>query len=194
MVDPFGLRHLQLHLRLGDGRRQCRLYRRRPGRHRRHAMTDLSAFSLEGMRIAVTGANTGIGQGIAVAVARAGGAVVGISRSGMDETAALVEAQGGAFEPVRADLSDASVAVATLERVMADGPLDGLVNSAGIVRRGAAVDCAGEGWDAVLDTNVRWLCFLCPVYGKHRMAANLPGRIVDIASLLSLQAGIRVCS
>lgn len=142
----------------------------------------------------MTGANTGIGQGIAVAVARAGGAVVGISRSAMDETAALVEAQGGVFEPVRADLSDASVAVATLERVMADGPLDGLVNNAGIIRRAAAVDFTEEDWDAVLDTNLKSLFFLCQAYGKNRMAANLPGRIVNIASLLSLQGGIRVSS
>lgn len=142
----------------------------------------------------MTGANTGIGQGIAVAVARAGGAVVGISRSAMDETAALVETQGGVFEPVRADLSDASVAVATLERVMADGPLDGLVNNAGIIRRAAAVDFTEEDWDAVLDTNLKSLFFLCQAYGKNRMAANLPGRIVNIASLLSLQGGIRVSS
>ena len=53
-------------------------------------MTDLSAFSLEDRTIMVTGANTGIGQGIAVACARAGATVLGVARSDMSETAALV--------------------------------------------------------------------------------------------------------
>ena len=70
MVDPFGRRHRQLRLHLGDGRRQCRLHRRRSGGDGRSAMSDLSAFSLAGKRIMVTGANTGIGQGIAVAIAQ----------------------------------------------------------------------------------------------------------------------------
>ena len=157
-------------------------------------MTDFSAFSLEGKRIAVTGANTGIGQGIAVAIARAGGAVVGIGRSSMDETAALVAEQGRAFEPVRVDLSDTSAAVAMLEQVMADGPVDGLVNNAGIIRRADAVDFSEADWDAVLDTNLKSLFFLCQAYGRSRLAARLPGRIVNIASLLSFQGGIRVPS
>ena len=86
-------------------------------------MSDLSAFSLEGKRIAITGANTGIGQGIAVAVARAGGAVVGIGRSAMDETAGLIKAEGGDFVPVRADISDTKASVAMLNDLMAEGPL-----------------------------------------------------------------------
>ncbi len=69
------------------------------------AMTDLSAFSLAGKRIMVTGANTGIGQGIAVSIASAGGAVVGVGRSAMDETARMVAAVGGGFEAVPATLA-----------------------------------------------------------------------------------------
>ena len=63
-------------------------------------MTDFSAFSLAGKRVVVTGANTGIGQGISVAIAKAGGEVIGVGRSAMDETAALVKAEGAAFTPV----------------------------------------------------------------------------------------------
>ena len=66
LVDPFRRRHLELCLHLGDGRRQCRLHRCRSGAAGDAAMTDLSAFSLSGKRIVVTGANTGIGQGICV--------------------------------------------------------------------------------------------------------------------------------
>jgi 2-deoxy-D-gluconate 3-dehydrogenase len=157
-------------------------------------VTDLSAFSLEGKRIAVTGANTGIGQGLSVAVARAGGAVVGIGRSAMDETARLVEAEGGRFEPVRADLADIKAAVAMLDALMADGPLDGLVNNAGIIRRADSVDFTEEDWDDVMDVNLKSLFFLSQAYGRACISAGRPGRIVNIASLLSFQGGIRVPS
>ena len=157
-------------------------------------MTDLSAFSLEGKRIAVTGANTGIGQGIAVAVARAGGAVIGIGRSGMDETAGRVEALGAAFTPVMCDLSDAKAAGAMLDALMADGPIDGLVNNAGIIRRVDAVDFTEEDWDAVMDVNLKSLFFLCQAFAKNAFVADRPGRIVKIASLLSFQGGVRVPS
>ncbi|TIM25991.1 MAG: SDR family NAD(P)-dependent oxidoreductase, partial [Mesorhizobium sp.] len=77
-------------------------------------MSDLSAFSLAGKRILVTGANTGIGQGIALSIARAGGAVVGVGRSAMDETAEKVAAVGGRFEAERCDLADHAAAQAML--------------------------------------------------------------------------------
>ncbi|TJX02657.1 MAG: SDR family NAD(P)-dependent oxidoreductase, partial [Mesorhizobium sp.] len=92
-------------------------------------MSDFSAFSLAGKRILVTGANTGIGQGIALSIARAGGAVVGVGRSAMDETAEKITAAGGGFEAVRCDLADHAAAQAMLDRVWDQtGPLDGLVN------------------------------------------------------------------
>lgn len=155
---------------------------------------DLSSFSLEGKRIAVTGANTGIGQGIAVAVARAGGSVVGIGRSSMDETAELVGSYGIPFVPVNCDLADTKAAVAMLEKLMVDGPLDGLVNNAGIIRRADAVDFTEADWDEVMDVNLKSTFFLCQAYAKATMAADRHGRIVNVASLLSFQGGIRVPS
>lgn len=157
-------------------------------------MTDLSAFSLEGRRIAITGANTGIGQGIAVAVARAGGAVVGIGRSAMDETARLVEAEGVPFKAVRCDIGKTKAATKMLDELMAEGPLDGLVNNAGIIRRGPAVDFSEEDWDDVMDVNLKSLFFLCQSYARQLLAAGRKGRIVNIASMLSFQGGIRVAS
>ncbi|WP_454747713.1 2-dehydro-3-deoxy-D-gluconate 5-dehydrogenase KduD [Ciceribacter selenitireducens] len=157
-------------------------------------MTDLSAFELVGKRIAITGANTGIGQGIAVAVARAGGAVVGIGRSAMDETARLVKAQGAEFVSVKADISDTKAAVAMLNALMADGPLDGLVNNAGIIRRADSVDFTEEDWDDVMDVNLKSLFFLSQAFGRNCLAAKRGGRIVNLASLLSFQGGIRVPS
>ncbi len=157
-------------------------------------MTDLSAFELVGKRIAITGANTGIGQGIAVAVARAGGAVVGIGRSAMDETARLVKVQGAEFVSVKADISDTKAAVAMLNDLMADGPLDGLVNNAGIIRRADSVDFTEEDWDDVMDVNLKSLFFLSQAFGRNCLAAKRGGRIVNLASLLSFQGGIRVPS
>jgi 2-deoxy-D-gluconate 3-dehydrogenase len=152
-------------------------------------VTDLAAFSLEGKTVMVTGANTGIGQGIAVAIARAGGTVLGVGRSDMNETAALI---GDAFAPLACDLADKNAAVGMLERAWADRPIDGLVNNAGIIRRADAVDVTEDDWDAVFAVNLRALFFLSQAYGKAVLSAGRTGKIVNIASLLSFQGGIRV--
>ncbi|MEW9806008.1 2-dehydro-3-deoxy-D-gluconate 5-dehydrogenase KduD [Mesorhizobium sp. ZMM04-5] len=158
-------------------------------------MTDLSAFSLSGKRIVVTGANTGIGQGICVAVARAGGDVVGVGRSSMEDTAALVAAQGATFLPVICDLGDPHAATAMFDTVWdMSGTIDGLVNNAGIIRRADAVEFSQEDWDDVMDVNLRSLFFLCQSFARRALAAGREGRIVNIASVLSFQGGIRVAS
>jgi 2-deoxy-D-gluconate 3-dehydrogenase len=158
-------------------------------------MTDFSAFSLAGKRIVVTGANTGIGQGICVAVAKAGGAVIGVGRSSMDETEALVKAESAAFAPVTCDLGDHVAASAMLEGVWeAAGPIDGLVNNAGIIRRADAVEFSEQDWDDVMDVNLKSLFFLSQAFARKALAANREGRIVNIASVLSFQGGIRVPS
>jgi len=158
-------------------------------------MTDLSAFSLAGKRIVVTGANTGIGQGIAVAIAKAGGMVIGVGRSAMDETEAMVRAAGGAFAPVLCDLGDHAAASTMLEGVWeAAGPIDGLVNNAGIIRRADAVDFSEADWDDVIGVNLKSLFFLSQAFARKVLAESREGRIVNIASVLSFQGGIRVPS
>jgi 2-deoxy-D-gluconate 3-dehydrogenase len=152
-------------------------------------VTDLSAFSLEGKTVMVTGANTGIGQGIAAAIARAGGTVVGVGRSDMSETAALI---GDAFTSVACDLADKDAAVSMLTHAWADRPIDGLVNNAGIIRRADAVDFTEEDWDAVFAVNLRSLFFLSQAFGRAVLSAGRTGKIVNVASLLSFQGGIRV--
>ena len=158
-------------------------------------MSDFSAFSLAGKRILVTGANTGIGQGIAVSIARAGGAVVGVGRSSMDDTASKVLAVGGRFEAVIADLADTTAAGSKLERVWDEsGPLDGLVNNAGIIRRADAVDLTEADWDDVIDVNLKTVFLLCQSFARRVLAGGRQGKIVNIASVLSFQGGIRVAS
>jgi 2-deoxy-D-gluconate 3-dehydrogenase len=158
-------------------------------------MSDLSAFSLAGKRIMVTGANTGIGQGIAVAIARAGGAVIGVGRSAMDETARMVDAEGVPFTGVDCDLGDHAAASAMLRNVWAGhGPVDGLVNNAGIIRRADAVAFTEKDWDDVMDVNLKTLFFLSQAFAERILDVGRQGRIVNIASVLSFQGGIRVAS
>ena len=158
-------------------------------------MTDLSAFSLAGKTIMVTGANTGIGQGIALGIGRAGGRVIGVGRSGMDETAALLAGLGADFIEVRADLGSTAAAQAMFDAAWTrHGLIDGLVNNAGIIRRVDAVDFTEADWDQVMDINLKTMFFLCQSLGKRALAAGRTGKIVNISSMLSFQGGIRVAS
>ncbi|MBL8576384.1 MAG: 2-dehydro-3-deoxy-D-gluconate 5-dehydrogenase KduD [Mesorhizobium sp.] len=158
-------------------------------------MTDFSAFSLAGKRVVVTGANTGIGQGICVAVAKAGGAVIGVGRSAMDETEVMVRAAGATFAPVTCDLGDHAAASTMIEGVWDSiGPIDGVVNNAGIIRRADAVDFSEADWDDVIDVNLKSLFFLSQAFARKVLAASREGRIVNVASVLSFQGGIRVPS
>ncbi|WP_193334851.1 2-dehydro-3-deoxy-D-gluconate 5-dehydrogenase KduD [Devosia beringensis] len=158
-------------------------------------MTDLTAFSLEGKTVLVTGANTGIGQGIALSIGRAGGRVIGVGRSDMDETAGLMAELGAAFVAIKADLGSTAAAQAMFDAAWErHGPIDGLVNNAGIIRRADAVDFTEADWDAVMDINLKSMFFLCQAMGKKALAAERRARIVNISSMLSFQGGIRVAS
>ncbi|MVS99633.1 2-dehydro-3-deoxy-D-gluconate 5-dehydrogenase KduD [Devosia marina] len=156
---------------------------------------DLSAFSLAGKTVMVTGANTGIGQGIALSIGRAGGRVIGVGRSTMDETADLMTASGAELVAVQADLGSTSDAQAMFEAVWdKHGPIDGLVNNAGIIKRVDAVDFTEDDWDAVMDINLKTMFFLSQSLGRKAIEAEREARIVNIASMLSFQGGIRVAS
>jgi 2-deoxy-D-gluconate 3-dehydrogenase len=156
-------------------------------------VTDLSAFSLEGKTIVVTGANTGIGQGIAIAVAKAGGHVIGVARSSMEETAQRIAEVRGRLTPVDADLADKDGREALISSLAAaHGPLDGLINNAGIIRRAAALEHSEADWDEVLDINLKAVFQLSQAFARQALEASRPGKIVNIASLLSFQGGIRV--
>src|SRR5690606_21410986 len=123
--------------------------------HGRVAVTDISAFSLSGKTVMVTGANTDIGQGIALSIGRAGGKVIGVGRSGMVETAALLAGLGAEFVAVQADLGSTDAAQAMFDAAWEQrGPIDGLVNNAGIIKRVDAVDFTEDDWDQVMDINL----------------------------------------
>jgi len=149
-------------------------------------------FDLTGRTALVTGANTGLGQGIAVALARAGADIVAAGRSDASETGRLVQDTGRGFLFVQADFgSTADVQHAVDAAVGFRGRLDIVVNNAGIIRRADSVDVTEEDWDAVVDTNLKSVFFLSQAAARH-MADNGGGKIINIASLLSFQGGIRV--
>lgn len=151
-------------------------------------------FDLSGKVAVVTGANTGIGQGIAIALAEAGADLALVGRSSADETAEKVRALGRKAVLIRADLSTIEPVQEVVDRTLAElGGLDILVNNAGIIRRADAVDFTEEDWDAVVDTNLKSAFFLCQAAGRH-MIGQGSGKIINIASMLSFQGGIRVPS
>ena len=158
-----------------------------------------SLFDLSGRVAIVTGANTGIGQGIALALAQAGADIAAVGRTPADDTAAKVRALGRRCELVSADLGTIAPVGDVVEQVLKGlGGLDILVNNAGIIRRADAVDFTEEDWDAVIDTNLKSVFFLCQAAGRHmiaqREATGRRGKIINIASMLSFQGGIRVPS
>jgi len=145
----------------------------------------VTPFSLEGRTALVTGANTGIGQAIAVALAQAGAKVIASGRRDCDETVALM----GSGRSLTLDFADPMAA----RDVFADQPIDILVNNAGIIRRDDAVDFTEADWDAVMDVNAKALFFTCQAFARAALPRGR-GKIINIASLLSFQGGIRVPS
>lgn len=158
-----------------------------------------TAFDLTGRTAMVTGANTGIGQGIAVALAKAGADVALIGRSPADETQALVEGEGRKALQIKADLATTGGIPAVVQTALdAFGKIDILVNNAGIIRREDALDFSEDDWDAVMDTNLKTLFFLTQAVARHMVGwsdqGGERGKIVNIASMLTFQGGIRVPS
>lgn len=154
----------------------------------------MNPFDLSGRVAVVTGANTGIGQAIAIALAQAGADVALVGRTPAEDTAAAIRDLGRRALIVSADLSSIAPVQRIVDETVAGlGGLDILVNNAGIIRRADAVDFTEADWDAVVDTNLKSVFFLCQAAGRH-MIAKGKGRIINIASMLTFQGGIRVPS
>lgn len=152
-------------------------------------------FDLSGRTAVVTGANTGLGQAIAVALAGAGAGIVAVGRSAMNETERLCREAGAAFHAVQADLSSLEpIERIVAEGVAAGGRIDILVNNAGIIRRADAIDFTEKDWDDVMNVNLKSTFFLTQAVARQMLADGLGGKVVNIASLLSFQGGIRIPS
>jgi 2-deoxy-D-gluconate 3-dehydrogenase len=145
----------------------------------------MKRFDLTGRVAVVTGANTGIGQAIAVALAEAGADVAVVGRTRADDTVARIMERGRRAHDIEADLSTLAPIGFILAQTQALlGPADILVNNAGIIRRADAIDFNEADWDAVIDTNLKSLYFLSQAFARSMLARGR-GKIINIASLLS---------
>ena len=153
-----------------------------------------ASFDLSGRVAAVTGANTGIGRGIAEALAGAGADIAAIGRSDPSETLSAVKALGRRVIWVKADFGAKPDHASIVGEVVSKlGGLHILVNNAGTIRRNNAIDFTEADWDAVLDVNLKSVFFLSQAAARHMIPAG-GGKIINIASMLSFQGGIRVPS
>ncbi len=153
----------------------------------------LDLFKLDGKVAVVTGANTGLGQKMCVALAEAGAKVVGVARRSCDETKALIE--DGKFFEVIADLSDLSKAEYIIdEAIKIAGSVDILVNNAGVILRESALNVKIEDFDYVLNINLKMPFLLSQQVARRAVALEKPAKIINIASMLSFQGGINTIS
>jgi 2-dehydro-3-deoxy-D-gluconate 5-dehydrogenase len=130
----------------------------------------LDRFRLDGHNAIVTGASRGLGAAMADALEQAGAKVYRSSSAD-------------------ADLSDRGAVAALLDRA---GDAEILVNNAGIIRRANLLDYSDEDWDEVIEVNLRSVFALSRDFARRLVARNVQGRIINIASMLSYQGGIRV--
>lgn len=155
----------------------------------------LDKFSLAGKVAIVTGATRGLGQGIAVGLASAGADIVGVGTSNLNETKQKVEALGRRFVEIKANLiSQETIPQIIEETIKQFGKIDILVNNAGIIRREDAIDFTEKNWDDVMNINLKTTFFLSQAVAKQFVAQGEGGKIINIASMLSFQGGIRVPS
>lgn len=155
----------------------------------------LDAFSLQGKVALVTGCDTGLGQGMAVGLAQAGCDIVGVNIVEPTETIEKITALGRRFLSLTADLRDTSVIPDVVKRASTEfGHIDILVNNAGIIRRQDALEFSEKDWDDVMNLNIKTVFFMSQAVAHQFIAQGKGGKIINIASMLSFQGGIRVPS
>ena len=154
----------------------------------------LDSFRLDGKTALVTGASSGIGLSIALALAQAGATVACHGNSHPAEaTAQAIRAFGGSATACSADLSSIDGAQHLFDAATsACGPIDILVNNAGIILRHEAVDFPFEDWQKVIQVNLNAVFQLSQLVARSLITRGAAGKIINIASLLSFQGGIRV--
>lgn len=157
----------------------------------------LDKFSLQGKVAVVTGAGAGLGQGMALGLAEAGADIVGIDYIVPSETETKVKALGRRFFGIQANLITSTpedLQTMIKQAVEALGTVDILVNNAGIIRREDSLKFSEKDWDDVMNINVKTVFFLSQAFANQLVSENKGGKIVNIASMLSYQGGIRVPS
>ncbi len=156
----------------------------------------LDKFKLTGKVAIVTGCSTGLGQGMSFAFAEAGAKIVGVDYvDNSDDTKKKVEAAGSEFLYIRANLLTIDPIEGIINQALEKfGSIDILVNNAGIIRRVDAIEYSEKDWDDVLNINLKTVFFFSQMVAKQFVKQGSGGKIINIASMLSYQGGIRVPS
>ena len=151
-------------------------------------------FSLENKNVLITGASRGLGQGMALALAKAGAFVICCSsaKGGTDKTLQLIREEGGKATGLFADLSSRTEIEKMYETAIEQfEKIDVLVNNGGTIARFPAVDFPLNEWDRVLEVNLTSAFYLSQLFAKQ-MIQNGGGKIINTASMLSYSGGITV--
>ena len=154
----------------------------------------LDKFKLDGKVALVTGASSGLGQAIAIALAEAGADVAVHARSEEKaaETCRHIDATGRRSAVVLGDMADKTTPQELVDDTIAElGRIDIVINNAGMIARAPAVDFLDDDWSKVIEVNLNSVFRLSQAAGR-KMIEQRSGKIVNIASLLSFQGGITV--
>jgi 2-deoxy-D-gluconate 3-dehydrogenase len=155
----------------------------------------LDTFRLDGKVAIVTGSSTGLGQGMCIGLAEAGADIVGVDYVASGETAQEIEKRGRRFLDIVADLRTIEPIQVIVDRAVSEfGHIDILVNNAGIIRREDSLQFTEKDWDEVMDLNAKTVFFFSQAAARQFVAQGKGGKIINIASMLSFQGGIRVPS
>jgi 2-deoxy-D-gluconate 3-dehydrogenase len=155
----------------------------------------LDKFKLDGKVAMVTGAGRGLGQGAALGFAEAGADIVAVDVISTDETAQKVKALGRRVCQVSANLMDRASIPGVVEKAVKElGGIDILLNNAGIIRRAPLLEFSDKDWDEVISLNESAVFFLSQAVARQMVRQGRGGKIINIASMLSFQGGIRVPS
>ncbi|GMQ64461.1 MULTISPECIES: 2-dehydro-3-deoxy-D-gluconate 5-dehydrogenase KduD [Vallitalea] len=152
-------------------------------------------FTLEGKVAIVTGCSTGLGQGMTLGLAEAGADIVGVDYVDAPETQEKVEALGRKYLGIKANLLTTEPIQGIVDQTVEKfGRVDILINNAGIIRREDSINFTEKDWDDVMNINVKTVFFFSQAVAKQFMKQKSGGKIINIASMLSFQGGIRVPS
>jgi 2-deoxy-D-gluconate 3-dehydrogenase len=155
----------------------------------------LDLFRLDGQVAVVTGASRGLGMAMALALAEAGADVALVARGDLREVENAVRRAGRRALAVKADLADRLAPAAIMDAVLSTfDRADVLVNNAGIIRRAPVLETSDEDWDAVIEVNLRSVFALSREFARALVERKSPGRIINVASMLSFQGGLRVAA
>jgi 2-deoxy-D-gluconate 3-dehydrogenase len=154
-----------------------------------------ASFDLSGKVAIVTGASTGLGQGMVLGLAGAGADIVGVDYVEMSETKSRVEAVGRKFLGMQANLMSIEPLQGIIDQAVGVfGKVDILVNNAGIIRRMDSIEFSEKDWDDVLNINLKTVFFFSQAAARQYIKQGTGGKIINVASMLSFQGGIRVPS